>query len=351
MKKKEKAHDVTEQFEGLVNNAIEFLERAIEETSDDPKHAIIDFYTSLELFIKARLMKEHWTLILSKPGTTKIDDFIKGDFQSISLVEANTRLSAVLNDEIGKEIMECFDEIRKHRNRLIHFHNKTTDLRELVTKEVLRGLYYLQILIQRKWFEQFESYKDRLTELSERSYKLRDFLNAKYDILAPRIDAEIANGSLYTACLSCSFPASRKRAVYKYIFSSKCEVCDMNELVVRLDCPNCKSQVFVKNGEASCEICDHQIDIDSVIELLEPEKPLYGDGDAIDEYNHLLNQIGRCGECGWLIGSNTLHPMDERLNAWFCIGCGEIYEHLTNCTVCGVLFPYDEDWGLVCPTC
>lgn len=46
--------------DSLVRNAIEFLQRSMKELENQPKYAVIDFCTALELFLKARLLKEHW---------------------------------------------------------------------------------------------------------------------------------------------------------------------------------------------------------------------------------------------------------------------------------------------------
>tara|TARA_B100000965_G_scaffold361709_1_gene343253 strand:+ start:503 stop:721 length:219 start_codon:yes stop_codon:yes gene_type:complete len=53
-----------ELFDSLVKNAIDFLDSSLDDLEKRPKNSIVDFYTSIELFLKARLMDEHWTLIL-----------------------------------------------------------------------------------------------------------------------------------------------------------------------------------------------------------------------------------------------------------------------------------------------
>lgn len=57
-------------FDSLVINAIDFLESSIDDLNIRPKNSIVDFYTAIELFLKARLMLEHWTLILGKVRTS-----------------------------------------------------------------------------------------------------------------------------------------------------------------------------------------------------------------------------------------------------------------------------------------
>ena len=51
-----------EMFKSLVENALDFLFKAVSEINDNPKYSVIHFYAAVELFVKARLMKEHCKL-------------------------------------------------------------------------------------------------------------------------------------------------------------------------------------------------------------------------------------------------------------------------------------------------
>ena len=46
----------------LTENSIDFLTEAIDGFQVQPKYSIIHFYTAVELFLKARLLHEHWSL-------------------------------------------------------------------------------------------------------------------------------------------------------------------------------------------------------------------------------------------------------------------------------------------------
>ncbi len=52
-------------MERLVENALDFLERAIDEFQESPKYSIIHFSAAVEQFLKARLMAEHWSLVVT----------------------------------------------------------------------------------------------------------------------------------------------------------------------------------------------------------------------------------------------------------------------------------------------
>ena len=55
-----------EILERLVENGLDFLHKAIDELKDHPKFSLIHFYSAVEHFLKARLMEEHWTLVISQ---------------------------------------------------------------------------------------------------------------------------------------------------------------------------------------------------------------------------------------------------------------------------------------------
>ncbi len=88
-------------FDRLVENAIDFLSKSIEEIDDSPKYSIIHFHASIELFVKARLMAEHWTLVISKRQEPDWDKFISGNFISVSLDEAAKRLTKIVRSGIS----------------------------------------------------------------------------------------------------------------------------------------------------------------------------------------------------------------------------------------------------------
>ena len=60
-----------EMFDSLVRNAIDFLKKSVDELEKSPKYSVIHFYTAIELFLKARLLAELWTLIITDVNKVK----------------------------------------------------------------------------------------------------------------------------------------------------------------------------------------------------------------------------------------------------------------------------------------
>lgn len=106
-------------FGKLVENAFDFLDKARREFESEPRYSIIHFYAALELFLKARLLHEHWTLILTKPETADLLKFQKGDFHSVSLAETQKRLTSIIQQGLTNDEFSCFRDLGDHRNRII----------------------------------------------------------------------------------------------------------------------------------------------------------------------------------------------------------------------------------------
>ena len=89
-------------FDSLVSNAIDFLSRSIADLKKHPKYSVINFCVGFEIFLKARLIKEHWALVVTKPETAMVEQFRAGNFHSVSMEDAIRRLKNVAGERIGK---------------------------------------------------------------------------------------------------------------------------------------------------------------------------------------------------------------------------------------------------------
>jgi hypothetical protein len=84
----------------FIESALEFLKRGAEEIEKHPKYSIINFATGIELMLKARLMKEHWSLVVEKSGDAILKDFQEGKAKTVTPREAMKRLRNVCNDPV-----------------------------------------------------------------------------------------------------------------------------------------------------------------------------------------------------------------------------------------------------------
>lgn len=156
-----------ELFDALVKNAIDFLDSSLDHLDKRPKNSIVDFYTSIELFLKARLMSEHWTLILSKPETANIDSFQVGDFHSVFLEDAIKRLRSIVNEPLEQNTVDNFKALGEHRNQIVHFaHSDYMDLdatKAGVVVEQWSSWHHLHTLLTEKWKGVFNPYQEEIS--------------------------------------------------------------------------------------------------------------------------------------------------------------------------------------------
>jgi hypothetical protein len=318
-------------FSSLVQNAFDFFAKAITEVETYPKYAVIDFYTCIELVLKARLMHEHWTLILTKMDEIKANEFIDGDFHSVSLRLIAARLKNIVNSPLSKDEEDCFDEIRKHRNKLVHFFHpdykdKTSETIQNITAELLRGWYYLEQLLTKKWNKEFERFGSEIHQISSKMHSLRGFLKAKYDVLQPDITLQIAKGEIFYDCKSCGYLSANETYWTDGSIIIKCLICMFSEGAVRISCPTCAFSVLIVEGEGQCGSCKESFNLEKLISIYAPEPY---DKDSLSDPTNLVY----CPTCE----AEAAVSLDDEREIWDCLLCGERHKGFDNCRWCGTL--------------
>jgi len=178
--KPDKVNSSNKMFDSLVRNALDFLERSVDELKDSPKYAVI------ELFLKARLLLEHWALVYEDPKLANQDKFREGDFKSVGMMEAVARLKNISGQGIADEPRKVFEQIRDHRNRLVHFFHpayaNNPDLATVgeVTAEQCRAWFHLYPIISRTWQSYFGPYVSDFERINGKMHGNRSFLRVKY---------------------------------------------------------------------------------------------------------------------------------------------------------------------------
>src|SRR5258706_1709833 len=141
--------DKTALFKSVIDNAFDFLNRSISELETQPKYSIINFWTSIELFFKGRLLEEHWSLVFETVSIADPEALKTGGFRSTKLDETLSRLKSITALRINKDAENTFTNLRNRRNQGVHFFHavyvKETDekLTERIVAEQCRGWFYL----------------------------------------------------------------------------------------------------------------------------------------------------------------------------------------------------------------
>jgi hypothetical protein len=315
-------------FGSVVRNALDFLEQSVSDLRKRPKDSLIHFYTALELFFKARLMREHWTLVVMKPETAKLAELKQGDSVSVGMREAIDRLRNVAGETFTTDEEKCFDIVRKHRNKAVHFfHEQYASPDQKVIEEVvsaqLKAWFHLHNLLTGRWEAHFKTYAKPIEKMHKKIRGNRIFLKAKFNALAPTIKTEIAKGAIYVFCHSCGFQSSLREKVVEPLYEATCKVCDTRRHFLFVPCEVCGEALTIRDGQAECEDDEFQIDLDWLLKKYGPRHDPKAD-----------SKIAYCQECA----QQSAIPFEATSAfGYLCLACVRLYESADNCEWCGAL--------------
>lgn len=117
---------VTERLSfNLVDNALDYLLSAAEHaTSGSPrncKYALLHLAAGVELLVKARVEKEHWSLLFADVDKANQAALASGDFKSVDFETACDRLEHISAVTIDKTGLRRMGRLRRLRNQVQHF--------------------------------------------------------------------------------------------------------------------------------------------------------------------------------------------------------------------------------------
>ncbi len=316
-------HTHDDLFRRLTTSALEFLRRAMAEVEANPKFALVHFCAGLELILKARLMREHWSLVvMSKPDLRK---FQSGDFDSVGLGAAIERLATVVNDPLPKDTQIAFEKIARHRNRVIHFVHDIDDvtkikMKESIAADICLGWFFLSQLLQH-WSSHFALLKRDIVKIDIGMRKVRTYLQVSFTRIKPRLDAARAAGRAVAGCPSCGFESAVISQQERALHSQSCAVCHYRMSLVDYVCGDgCGIPHRFSGYHAFQPIncgCGHLITQADLRRFLD-DGPRDGEPTRIN-----------CGECG---AEETVVRHGEK---FLCVECFYDNSDIGTCDWCG----------------
>lgn len=313
-------------FKALVSNAFDFLKSAIDEFNTKPKYSVVHFSTAIELILKARLMHEHWSLIVDgKPDLIKFQD---GNFKSINFRDLISKIEGVLNEKISEDTKKCFDAISNHRNKIVHFFHQADDavhsekiIQEIAIEQSI-GWFFLRRLLE-KWSDVFSEFTGEIESLNWKMKGHKVYLKAVFDKIKPEIQKDKKQGAIYRTCSGCCFEASKEHALTSNVFEAKCRVCLIKEWVLKIDCSNCDEVVEISTYDAGSSVeceCGQVIDSETISDQLDTNPVTYDDYFERPEVN-----------CALCISHGTVV---EHEKYYICTSCFSVEDSMAICEWC-----------------
>jgi len=325
----------------LTENGLTFLHRSVAEMSAQPdtlrslSFAIVDLAAAVEVLMKARLVREHWTLICSEPDKATTAQMLAGIAKTVTPEQAIKRLENVAG--IAMKAGGHADrvvEIATLRNRAIHF--TMVGIAPVGLQGPLgRGLDFVL------WFlgTQFRGQGDNdVRELVEDSIETLTTEVGQLNVLvAARLASIAAELDTAEACVEC--PRCRQATLMMiYSDASRCAFC----LWKPADGAECAAEYAdAVLGRSHYEAIKHGGDW--------PIHPCTtcGETSMVEDIQQLLPDPATM--------NRGEPPCDWKAPAyWGCFSCGTTADRneLDRCTRCDTLTETGDDDGLpVCGEC
>jgi predicted RNA-binding Zn-ribbon protein involved in translation (DUF1610 family) len=304
-----------------VENGLDYLESAIGYLQGSPsphdlKYAVLHLQAAAEVLLKVRLMREHWSLVFRSPDKANLVDFKSGDFQSIGLEEALTRLKGIATVDLPVGARESLKALAKERNKLQHFGLVTQRIAiESIAGKVLDALLcfineHLRPGADQDELDAFDRIQDIIRDEMKRITAL---VKARWERINPELD-------------------------------------HLAEYVIT--CPGCLQLALLHDGSrAHCRFCDRiWEDMDDL---------------AVEYAGSVLHlswyevqagaepPVRACPDCGHeTLLADVLVRDDPTNSNWLCLNCGMKTKEndIRPCTSCSELMHHDED-SVICSSC
>ncbi|WP_331751891.1 hypothetical protein OG713_45925 (plasmid) [Streptomyces sp. NBC_00723] len=110
-----------------IRNGVDYLVSVVDHlTVDDVgpreiKYSVLHLQAAAEVLLKARLVREHWSLVFEDPGEANDRSFRSADFKSCTVGEAVARLRNIVGVTITDKEQEALKDLGRDRNALQHY--------------------------------------------------------------------------------------------------------------------------------------------------------------------------------------------------------------------------------------
>jgi hypothetical protein len=309
-------------FQQLVSNAMDFLSHAVKDLAENkPKYSVINFCAAIELFLKARLLHEHWTLVITGKGELDSEKFKSGAFISVTVDEAIDRIAKVLQEPLTDAEKKCFKALRDERNRFVHFSDAQVTnpkLRYEVALTELQAWRYIYNRLTKTWSEYFGAFDADLKELDRKMNTMTSLAKMKFKLISQSIQSEIKKKVEYKKCTVCKQRAAKVTLHCNNLFSVKCRVClrPWEEHFLRERC-KCGARVDYTGESEECRKCGSEVTVDSLLDKYAP---------SVDPHSSEKSTY-HCGNC-------RSEAVVQWGNEWLCLDCLALHKDVSHCDHC-----------------
>ncbi|MDR1844459.1 MAG: hsdR [Citrobacter amalonaticus] len=322
--------ELSPEVRGLLDNGMDFLQKAQDEFATSPFHSIVSFWTAVELLLKVPLAHEHWSLVCSGRKIIRAK-YLTGDFQSITFAETCERLSDVLERPLSNATLKAFDKIRQHRNRVVHFYHDafTEEAKAKLLAEQADAWFALNRLMREEWKSLFEGALGNYLAGQEARLLIKNsyYADVKFSQIKPLLSEHKKCGGQILECYLCRKAAAPLKVSLEIngfsVKNSSCLVCSSpQDRLVEFPCPECNEKQVLRAWDETdfeCTQCQHTISRYDIFDT---------SSYSLDEYAFAITPAG-CSEC------EAEKSICEFGEDYFCTQCFSLFDEVGQCGYCG----------------
>lgn len=282
--------------------SLNFLESSVDYlsktqcNSSELQFSIIHLASAVELMLKARLIDEHWSLVVENSKDLIKTKFESGDFKSINIDEAIERIDNICKFKVDEKNKKIISRLKKARNKIIHIGSSVNqDQAKAILVDTYSFIY--DFLVDSNLYSQGSDLEYKFSEIRDKINKLEKFVTTRLN----RIGHELKK---------------HKNT---------------------LRCPDCWQQAIVfPDTNRDCLFCRKKYELNEFLELY---------CEAFLSFDELVDDISECPECG----ENSV-VFAEELDCSICLSCGSNFNGYLRCIDCDILFVGDSNYP-ICPDC
>lgn len=300
----------------VLENGLDFIYTALSHLKGDPKprdikYAVLHLSAGVELILKDRLRREHWSLVFDDVDKADLETYSSGDFISVNLKTSIQRLTKICDVDISSDEQRSLFNLRKSRNRLEHFASVDSST---ALKASSSGVLSFTL----------DFISDEIDELEDKEKELLSNIRK----LLPEFEQFVKN---------------RMNEINEILAADDCPI---------VECPRCTQSAMKVDDGVTCHFCGYSADGDTGAQ--DYAESLFG-----LDWKHVADggeiPIYACPECGSeaLVDVGRLKE-DFNSDRFVCFSCGNswAWETMDFCVRCGNPIPHDPKEGTpICESC
>lgn len=286
----------------ILEMSLNFLESSVDYIKGDQskltelQFSTIHLVAAIELMLKARLVEEHWSLIIKDTNQLNQTKFKSGDFKSLNIDEAISRIVNVCGIKISDKNRKRIDRLKKERNKIIHIGSSVNQYQ--ASSFIVDAYSFLyDFAIEARLFSQGSDLEIIFSEIKTKINNIEDFVTNRLNHI--------------------------RNILVKH-----------NNVI---NCPECwqKSVVFSEKSR-DCLFCRKEFEIDDFVGLY---------CDTFFSFDFIGDIVSECPECG-----ENSAIFAEEIGSVICLSCGSTIIGYLQCMDCGEFFYGDSNYP-ICPVC